>query len=168
MFNAIIPKEVMAFRISSISFPLLSCFKSIKHVNRVCCQFRLTVSCIFVIMQPFWHVVNYSDSRGRGVVGEKPLDHFPFSINFVFKQFLVLVFFVCFCFIPTFLWTQIVVFTSICKCWVEFKRFLENLFWLGVLEANFIEPTHNKQDFEKTSVFQKLEYRLKEMTWEYW
>ncbi|KAG5558763.1 hypothetical protein RHGRI_008648 [Rhododendron griersonianum] len=38
----------------------------------------------------------------------------------------------------------------------------------GVLEANFIEPTHNKQDFEKTSVFQKLEYRLKEMTWEYW
>ncbi|KAG5526377.1 hypothetical protein RHGRI_032606 [Rhododendron griersonianum] len=37
----------------------------------------------------------------------------------------------------------------------------------GVLEANFIEPTHNKQDFEKTSVFQKLEYRLKEMTWEY-
>ncbi|KAI8016871.1 Protein MICRORCHIDIA 6 [Camellia lanceoleosa] len=39
---------------------------------------------------------------------------------------------------------------------------------VGVLEANFIEPTHNKQDFEKTSVFQKLENRLKEMTWEYW
>lgn len=58
------------------------------------------------LILPFWHVVNYSDSRGRGVV--------------------------------------------------------------GVLEANFIEPTHNKQDFEKTSVFQKLEYRLKEMTWEYW
>ncbi|KVI06309.1 protein MICRORCHIDIA 6-like isoform X1 [Cynara cardunculus var. scolymus] len=38
----------------------------------------------------------------------------------------------------------------------------------GVLEANFIEPTHNKQDFEKTSVFQKLITRLKEMTWEYW
>ncbi|XP_057459527.1 protein MICRORCHIDIA 6-like isoform X3 [Actinidia eriantha] len=42
------------------------------------------------------------------------------------------------------------------------------LIWSGVLEANFIEPTHNKQDFEKTSVFQKLEHRLKEMTWEYW
>ncbi|XAR50204.1 hypothetical protein NMG60_11004469 [Bertholletia excelsa] len=39
---------------------------------------------------------------------------------------------------------------------------------VGVLEANFIEPTHNKQDFEKTNVFQKLEARLKDMTWEYW
>lgn len=39
---------------------------------------------------------------------------------------------------------------------------------IGVLEANFIEPTHNKQDFEKTPVFQKLEARLKEMTLEYW
>lgn len=58
------------------------------------------------LILPFWHVVSYSDSRGRGVV--------------------------------------------------------------GVLEANFIEPTHNKQDFEKTPVFQKLEQRLKEMTWEYW
>lgn len=58
------------------------------------------------LILPFWHVVNYSDSRGRGVV--------------------------------------------------------------GVLEANFIEPTHNKQDFERTSLFQKLETRLKEMTWEYW
>ncbi|KAL3529476.1 hypothetical protein ACH5RR_008798 [Cinchona calisaya] len=58
------------------------------------------------LILPFWHVVNYSDSRGRGVV--------------------------------------------------------------GVLEANFIEPTHNKQDFEKTPIFQKLESRLKEMTWEYW
>ncbi|KAF6135023.1 hypothetical protein GIB67_014072 [Kingdonia uniflora] len=39
---------------------------------------------------------------------------------------------------------------------------------VGVLEANFIEPTHNKQEFEKTSLFQKLEARLKEMTLEYW
>ncbi|KAK6148355.1 hypothetical protein DH2020_019267 [Rehmannia glutinosa] len=58
------------------------------------------------LILPFWHVVTYSDSRGRGVV--------------------------------------------------------------GVLEANFVEPTHNKQDFEKTPVFQKLETRLKEMTQEYW
>ncbi|XP_022726543.1 protein MICRORCHIDIA 6 isoform X2 [Durio zibethinus] len=57
-------------------------------------------------VEPFWQVVSYSDSRGRGVV--------------------------------------------------------------GVLEANFVEPTHNKQDFERTSLFQKLEGRLKEMTWEYW
>ncbi|XP_052197865.1 protein MICRORCHIDIA 6-like isoform X2 [Diospyros lotus] len=39
---------------------------------------------------------------------------------------------------------------------------------VGVLEANFIEPTHDKQDFEKTSLFQKLEARLREMTMEYW
>ncbi|KAJ0436906.1 putative histidine kinase/HSP90-like ATPase superfamily, morc, S5 domain 2 [Helianthus annuus] len=39
---------------------------------------------------------------------------------------------------------------------------------IGVLEADFIEPTHNKQDFEKTSLFQKLMTRLKEMTLEYW
>uniref|UniRef100_A0A7C9F4M3 Adenosinetriphosphatase n=1 Tax=Opuntia streptacantha TaxID=393608 RepID=A0A7C9F4M3_OPUST len=58
------------------------------------------------LILPFWHVVSYSDSRGRGVV--------------------------------------------------------------GILEANFVEPTHNKQDFERTSLFQKLETRLKEMTWEYW
>ncbi|XP_021832733.1 protein MICRORCHIDIA 6 isoform X2 [Prunus avium] len=58
------------------------------------------------LILPFWQVVSYLDSRGRGVV--------------------------------------------------------------GVLEANFVEPSHNKQDFEKTSLFQKLEARLKEMTWEYW
>ncbi|KAL1568230.1 protein MICRORCHIDIA 6-like [Salvia divinorum] len=39
---------------------------------------------------------------------------------------------------------------------------------VGILEANFIKPTHNKQDFEKTPVFEKLEARLREMTLEYW
>lgn len=39
---------------------------------------------------------------------------------------------------------------------------------VGVLEANFVEPTHDKQDFEKTSLLQKLESRLKHMTFEYW
>ncbi|XP_027356973.1 protein MICRORCHIDIA 6 isoform X2 [Abrus precatorius] len=58
------------------------------------------------LILPFWQVVNYLDSRGRGVV--------------------------------------------------------------GILQADFVEPTHNKQDFERTSLFQKLEGRLKEMTWEYW
>nr|XP_011464834.1 PREDICTED: MORC family CW-type zinc finger protein 3 isoform X3 [Fragaria vesca subsp. vesca] len=58
------------------------------------------------LILPYWQVVSYLDSRGRGVV--------------------------------------------------------------GVLEADFIEPSHNKQDFERTSLFQKLEVRLKEMTWEYW
>ncbi|XP_017698570.3 protein MICRORCHIDIA 6 isoform X1 [Phoenix dactylifera] len=39
---------------------------------------------------------------------------------------------------------------------------------VGVLEANFIKPTHDKQDFEKSNLYQKLETRLKEMTYEYW
>ncbi|KMZ68352.1 hypothetical protein ZOSMA_240G00290, partial [Zostera marina] len=38
----------------------------------------------------------------------------------------------------------------------------------GVLEANFIKPTHNKQDFEKSTLYFKLETRLKEMSMEYW
>ncbi|RHN63496.1 hypothetical protein MtrunA17_Chr4g0058871 [Medicago truncatula] len=39
---------------------------------------------------------------------------------------------------------------------------------VGVLQADNVQPTHNKQDFERTSPFQKLELRLKDMTWEYW
>ncbi|KAH0449737.1 hypothetical protein IEQ34_020429 [Dendrobium chrysotoxum] len=37
---------------------------------------------------------------------------------------------------------------------------------VGVLEANFIKPTHDKQDFERSSIYQKLEMRLKDMTYE--
>ncbi|RLN25607.1 hypothetical protein C2845_PM07G12310 [Panicum miliaceum] len=39
---------------------------------------------------------------------------------------------------------------------------------VGILEANFIKPTHDKQDFEKSILYQRLEIRLKEMTYEYW
>ncbi|KAK3161025.1 hypothetical protein QOZ80_1BG0070650 [Eleusine coracana subsp. coracana] len=39
---------------------------------------------------------------------------------------------------------------------------------VGILEANFIKPTHDKQDFEKSVLYQRLEIRLKEMTYEYW
>ncbi|KAK1422148.1 hypothetical protein QVD17_25065 [Tagetes erecta] len=39
---------------------------------------------------------------------------------------------------------------------------------VGVLEANFIEPAHDKQDFERSSVFSKLESKLKQMQMEYW
>ncbi|KAL3633207.1 hypothetical protein CASFOL_022969 [Castilleja foliolosa] len=39
---------------------------------------------------------------------------------------------------------------------------------VGVLEANFIEPAHDKQDFERSSLFNKLESRLKQMVHEYW
>ncbi|WVZ62913.1 hypothetical protein U9M48_012604 [Paspalum notatum var. saurae] len=37
----------------------------------------------------------------------------------------------------------------------------------GVLEANFIRPTHDKQDFERTGLFYRLETRLKDMANEY-
>ncbi|KAI5684138.1 hypothetical protein M9H77_05366 [Catharanthus roseus] len=39
---------------------------------------------------------------------------------------------------------------------------------VGVLETNFIEPAHDKQDFERSSLFFRLEKRLKEMVMEYW
>lgn len=42
------------------------------------------------------------------------------------------------------------------------------LIFSGILEANFIKPTHDKQDFEKSVLYQRLEIRLKEMTYEYW
>nr|XP_043614992.1 protein MICRORCHIDIA 2-like isoform X2 [Erigeron canadensis] len=39
---------------------------------------------------------------------------------------------------------------------------------VGVLEANFIEPAHDKQDFERSSVFSRLELKLKQMQMDYW
>ncbi|CAH8274147.1 unnamed protein product [Arabidopsis lyrata] len=39
---------------------------------------------------------------------------------------------------------------------------------VGVLEANFIEPAHDKQDFERSSLFQRLEARLKKIVHDYW
>ncbi|KAE8661713.1 putative calmodulin binding protein [Hibiscus syriacus] len=39
---------------------------------------------------------------------------------------------------------------------------------IGVLEANFIEPAHDKQGFERTTVLARLEARLKEMQKTYW
>uniref|UniRef100_A0A0A8XT26 Morc S5 domain-containing protein n=1 Tax=Arundo donax TaxID=35708 RepID=A0A0A8XT26_ARUDO len=39
---------------------------------------------------------------------------------------------------------------------------------VGILEVNFIKPTHDKQDFEKSVLYQRLEIRLKDMTYEYW
>ncbi|KAK2990451.1 hypothetical protein RJ640_011199 [Escallonia rubra] len=39
---------------------------------------------------------------------------------------------------------------------------------VGVLETNFIEPAHDKQDFERSSVYFRLEMRLKQMIMEYW
>ncbi|XP_057420313.1 protein MICRORCHIDIA 1-like isoform X1 [Lotus japonicus] len=39
---------------------------------------------------------------------------------------------------------------------------------VGVLEANFIEPAHDKQDFERSLLFVRLETKLKQMVNDYW
>ena len=38
----------------------------------------------------------------------------------------------------------------------------------GVLEANFVEPAHDKQGFERTIVLSRLETRLLQMQKTYW
>lgn len=38
----------------------------------------------------------------------------------------------------------------------------------GVLEADFVEPAHDKQSFERTTVLSKLEARLIQMQKTYW
>ncbi|KAH7427418.1 hypothetical protein KP509_10G043700 [Ceratopteris richardii] len=38
----------------------------------------------------------------------------------------------------------------------------------GILEANFVEPAHDKQGFERTSVFARLEAKLIEIQKNYW
>lgn len=39
---------------------------------------------------------------------------------------------------------------------------------IGVLEANFVEPAHDKQGFERTTVLSRLEARLVQMQKQYW
>ncbi|KAK1694190.1 hypothetical protein QYE76_010887 [Lolium multiflorum] len=39
---------------------------------------------------------------------------------------------------------------------------------VGVLEANFIEPAHDKQDFERTPLFIRLETKLRQIIVDYW
>ncbi|KAG6478666.1 hypothetical protein ZIOFF_062110 [Zingiber officinale] len=39
---------------------------------------------------------------------------------------------------------------------------------IGVLEANFIEPAHDKQDFERTTILSRLEAKLVQMQKSYW
>ena len=39
---------------------------------------------------------------------------------------------------------------------------------IGVLEADFVEPAHDKQGFERTTVLQRLENRLVVMQKKYW
>ncbi|KAF4371885.1 hypothetical protein G4B88_016948 [Cannabis sativa] len=70
---------------------------------------------------------------------------------------------------------------SVCGFNVYHKNRLIRPFWkvtadgsskgsgvVGVLEANFIEPAHDKQDFERSSLFIRLETRLKQMVNDYW
>ncbi|PVH32097.1 hypothetical protein PAHAL_9G310500 [Panicum hallii] len=39
---------------------------------------------------------------------------------------------------------------------------------VGVLEANFIEPAHDKQDFERTPLFIRLETKLRQIIVDFW
>ncbi|CAO2038394.1 unnamed protein product [Urochloa humidicola] len=39
---------------------------------------------------------------------------------------------------------------------------------IGVLEVNFVEPAHDKQDFERTNCLARLEARLNQMQKKYW
>lgn len=39
---------------------------------------------------------------------------------------------------------------------------------VGILEANFIEPAHDKQDFERTPLFIRLETKLRQIILDYW
>ncbi|KAJ8499789.1 hypothetical protein OPV22_010341 [Ensete ventricosum] len=39
---------------------------------------------------------------------------------------------------------------------------------IGVFEANFMEPAHDKQDFERTPLFIRLEGKLRQIVLEYW
>lgn len=39
---------------------------------------------------------------------------------------------------------------------------------IGVLEANFVEPAHDKQGFERTTVLSRLEAKLVQMQKTYW
>ncbi|OEL14793.1 Protein MICRORCHIDIA 1 [Dichanthelium oligosanthes] len=39
---------------------------------------------------------------------------------------------------------------------------------VGVLEANFIEPAHDKQDFERTPLFIRLEAKLRQIILDFW
>ncbi|KAI3930527.1 hypothetical protein MKX01_036973 [Papaver californicum] len=39
---------------------------------------------------------------------------------------------------------------------------------VGVLEANFIEPAHDKQDFERSALYIRLETKIKQMIMEFW
>ncbi|XP_042440080.1 protein MICRORCHIDIA 2-like isoform X6 [Zingiber officinale] len=39
---------------------------------------------------------------------------------------------------------------------------------VGIFEANFIEPAHDKQDFERTPLFIRLESKLRQIILEYW
>ncbi|XP_010526779.1 PREDICTED: protein MICRORCHIDIA 2-like [Tarenaya hassleriana] len=70
---------------------------------------------------------------------------------------------------------------SVCGFNVYHKNRLIRPFWkvtpdgssrgngvVGVLEANFIEPAHDKQDFERSSLYLRLEAKLKKMLMDYW
>jgi len=61
----------------------------------------------------------------------------------------------CFCF-------------EVLDCWLKLTSDALHLCFAGVLEANFVEPAHDKQGFERTTVLARLESRLIQMQKNYW
>ncbi|KAL9386671.1 hypothetical protein Peur_019795 [Populus x canadensis] len=92
------------------------------------------------LIKPFWRVWNAAGSDGRGVIG-------IFLVREVLKSNL----------------------HSINE-YIAKSPSLRVCFFVGtgVLEANFVEPAHDKQGFERTSVLSRLEAKLINLQKTYW
>ncbi|KAF5175678.1 Microrchidia-like protein [Thalictrum thalictroides] len=97
------------------------------------------------LIKPFWRVWHAAGSDGRGVIG----------ISFKVAKSL-----------NTLARNNVLFFHN--------NGYLEKLIFIllyriiGVLEANFVEPAHDKQGFENTIVLQRLMKKLKKLQHEYW
>ena len=103
------------------------------------------------------------------------------SLLKVLQKGVVLLVYFFFCFVPLFSISQrhcldfaqvliylffLLKYSVICAFCSSIQLVLMNN--VGILEANFIEPAHDKQDFERSSLFIRLETRLKQMVNDYW
>nr|GEW67819.1 protein microrchidia 2-like [Tanacetum cinerariifolium] len=105
--------------------------------------------------QPFWKVIGEGHAKGFGIVGKQ-----IFFTSSTIKE---------------------APYLGVNGFNVYHKNRLIRPFWkvigeghakgfgiVGVLEANFIEPAHDKQDFERSSLFSRLETKLKQIQMEFW
>lgn len=54
------------------------------------------------------------------------------------------------------------------KSYIKLSFLLRHFILAGLLEANFVEPAHDKQGFERTTVLSRLEGKLLTMQKNYW